>query len=310
MTYSTGLYSAPYMVAVGDFNNNDQADIAVAYFGTNSIGIFLGFGNGSFASQKIISTGSSRPIWIHLADLDNDTFLDIVTANYGTDSISIFYGFGNGNFSYPITYSTGYDSSPFSAVSGDINNDNHLDLIIANYGTNNIGIHLANGNRTFLQQKILSTGINSHPYSVIVGYFNNDNMLDIAVANYGNNNIAVLLGEGNATFTSQITYSLNTSPYSIGLGDFNKDNRLDLVVTSKGTYNIGILLGLGNGTFLDPVMNSTGSSSSTSVAVADFNKDNLLDVIITSNDTNSIGIRFGYDEGFQTQKTYSTGSLP
>ncbi|CAF4687245.1 unnamed protein product, partial [Rotaria sp. Silwood2] len=144
MTYSTGLYSAPYMVAVGDFNNNDQADIAVAYFGTNSIGISLGFGNGSFASQKIISTGSSRPIWIHLADLDNDTFLDIVTANYGTNSISIFYGFGDGNFSYPITYSTGYDSSPFSAVSGDINNDNHLDLIIANYGTNNIGIHLAN----------------------------------------------------------------------------------------------------------------------------------------------------------------------
>ncbi|CAF4108322.1 unnamed protein product, partial [Adineta steineri] len=93
MTYSTGLYSAPYMVAIGDFNNDHHTDIAVAYFGTNSIGIFLGFGNGSFINTTVISTDSSRPVWIHIADLDNDTSPDIITANYGTDSISIFYGY-------------------------------------------------------------------------------------------------------------------------------------------------------------------------------------------------------------------------
>ncbi|CAF1426016.1 unnamed protein product, partial [Adineta steineri] len=91
MMYSTGLHSAPYMVAIGDFNNNHHTDIAVAYFGTNSIGIFLGFGNGSFINTTVISTDSSRPVWIHIADLDNDTSPDIITANYGTDSISIFY---------------------------------------------------------------------------------------------------------------------------------------------------------------------------------------------------------------------------
>ncbi|CAF1333784.1 unnamed protein product, partial [Adineta steineri] len=138
MTYSTGLYSAPYMVAIGDFNNDHHTDIAVAYFGTNSIGVFLGLRNGSFTNPTVISTGSSRPVWIHVTDLDNDTSLDIVTANYGTDSISIFYGSEDGRFAYPMTISTGYDSSPFSVISADFNNDNHLDLAIANYGTNNI----------------------------------------------------------------------------------------------------------------------------------------------------------------------------
>jgi hypothetical protein len=50
-TYSTGSGSSPYMVAVGDFNNDHQLDIIVANFGTNNVGILLGFGNGSFMSQ-------------------------------------------------------------------------------------------------------------------------------------------------------------------------------------------------------------------------------------------------------------------
>ena len=79
--YSTGSYSSPYMVAVGDFNNDHQLDIAVANYGTNDVGIVLGHGNGSFASQKEISTGKSRPIAIIVADFDNDTLLDIATAN-------------------------------------------------------------------------------------------------------------------------------------------------------------------------------------------------------------------------------------
>ncbi|CAF0972995.1 unnamed protein product [Adineta steineri] len=311
MIYSTGLYSAPYMVAIGDFNNDYHTDIAVAYYGTNSIGIFLGSGNCSFINKTVMSTGSSRPIWILIADLDNDTSLDIVTANYGTDSISIFYGSGDGTFSYTITYPMGYDSSPFSVIGADFNNDNYLDLAITNYGTNNIAILIGNGNRTFLYQQTFSTGINSHPYSLIVGHFNDDSLLDIAVANYGANNVGVFLGNINGIFTSQTTYSLNTSsPYSIGLGNFNRDNRVDLVVSNKGTNNIGVLLGLGNGSFSEPTMNPTGSSSSISLAAADFNKDNLLDVIIVSNDTGSVSILFGYDEGFQPQTTYSTGSWP
>ncbi|CAF4450422.1 unnamed protein product, partial [Adineta steineri] len=119
-------------------NNDDQLDIAVANFGTNCIGIFLGFGNGSFDKQIEISTGISRPRWLNIADIDNDKFLDIVIANYGTDMISILFGFGNGSFLNPIAYSTGYDSLPSYVVTGDFNNDNQLDIVVANYGTNNI----------------------------------------------------------------------------------------------------------------------------------------------------------------------------
>jgi hypothetical protein len=174
--YSTGPNSDPNMVAVGDFNNDFRVDIAVANFGTNSVGIFLGLGNGSFASQIELSTGASRPIALCLADFDNDKRLDIATANYGTDSVNIFYGYGNGRFSNADTYSTGHDSLPSSLAAGDFNNDNYLDLAIANYGTDNVELLLQNSNGTFADQIVFSTGSGSRPISIAVGHFDDDTL--------------------------------------------------------------------------------------------------------------------------------------
>lgn len=285
--YLTGNNSAPYMVVVGDFNNDSRLDIAVANFDINNVIIFLGSGNGFFASHAELSTGSSRPIAINLTDFNNDTVLDIATVNYGTHSVSIFYGYGNGSFSNPVTYSTGYDSFPSALIAGDFDNDMHLDLAIANSGTNNIGILFGNDNGTFVNQMIfLSTNSDSHPSSIAAGHFNDDTFLDIAIVHSGTNNIGVLLSNGNGTFANQKIYTLNTtSVYSIGVGDMNEDNRLDLVVTNQGTNNIIVLLGSKNGTFIVSKMYSTGSVSSISFVIGDLNKDNRLDLIVISNDT-------------------------
>ncbi|CAF2178272.1 unnamed protein product, partial [Rotaria magnacalcarata] len=160
-TYSTGSGSTPCMVAVGDFDKDGRLDVAVSNFGTNSVNVLMRFQYEVFANQTTLSIASSRPIWIHVTYLNNDTAIDIVTANYGTQSVSIFYGHGDGSFAKPSTYSTGFDSFPLAVVSGDFNNDNQMDLAIANYGTNTVGILLGNSNGTFSKQSTLSTGPNS-----------------------------------------------------------------------------------------------------------------------------------------------------
>ncbi|CAF4831166.1 unnamed protein product [Rotaria sp. Silwood1] len=309
--FSTGYGSAPYTIAVDDFDNDHRPDVVVANFGTNSIGILLRFQNGYFANKTVLSTASSRPVWIHVADLNNDAALDIITANYGTHSVSIFYGYGNASFSNPSTYSTGYDSFPLAVVSGDFNNDKQMDLAIANYGTNNVGIMLGTSNGTFARQSTLLTGLNSHPYSLVAGHLNEDTNLDIAVTTYGDNSVGILLGHGNGTLITQMTYSLGAaSPYSIGIGDFNNDNRMDLVVTNNGTDNIALLIGHGNGTFASPKLYPTGSSSSISIAIGDLNSDNRSDIAFINNDTSTIGIMLGYDEFFPIQTTYQTDVGP
>jgi hypothetical protein len=83
---------------------------------------------------------------------------------------------------------------------------------------------------------------NASPNSIGVGDFNQDNRMDLVVINKGTNNIDVLLGDGNGSFTLSKMYSTGSvSSISFALGDFNKDNRLDLIVVSNDTGAIDIL---------------------------------------------------------------------
>ena len=193
-TYSTGSQSHPYSVVVSDFNNDNCLDIAVANYGTNSIGIFLGFGNGTFASQRMFLIGSSRPLFIASGDINNDNRSDIIVTNYGTDTIGIFLGSGDGYFQEQITFFTGYDSVLYSLDLGDFNEDNYLDIVIANYETDTIGIFLGYGNGSFENQKTYTTTRGSNPSSVAIGDFNNDNHSDIAVANTNIGSVGLFFG--------------------------------------------------------------------------------------------------------------------
>ncbi|CAF4872921.1 unnamed protein product, partial [Rotaria sp. Silwood2] len=58
-------------------------DIVVANYDTDSVGILLGFSNGTFARQTTFPTGSgSSPISVAIADFNNDSQPDIAVANY------------------------------------------------------------------------------------------------------------------------------------------------------------------------------------------------------------------------------------
>ncbi|CAF1617708.1 unnamed protein product, partial [Rotaria magnacalcarata] len=94
-------------------------------------------------------------------------------------------------FTGQTTYSTG--SNPNSLMAVDVNGDGKPDIIVANSGSNNVGVLLNIGNGTFSAQTTYSTGSGSGPYYVVAVDVNDDNKPDIIVANYGSNNIGVLL---------------------------------------------------------------------------------------------------------------------
>ncbi|CAF4261269.1 unnamed protein product [Rotaria sp. Silwood2] len=317
MTYPTGGLSNPYAVAVADFNNDTKLDIVVTNSRSNEIAIFIGQGDGNFGSRIAYSTGTgSAPQSVAAGDFNSDNRLDIVVANSGTDNIGIFLGNIDEVFSDQITYQTGDGSQPLSVAVSDLNNDQQLDIIVANYGTHNLGIFLGYGNGTLSDQTIYSTEWKSSPSSVAVGDFNNDKWLDIVVTNYHANNIGIFLGYGNGTFSNQIVYSTGGSsgPYSVAVSDFNNDKRLDVVVGNYGADNLGIFFGYGDGNFSTQIVYSTGKGSGpNSVAVGDLNNDTQLDLIVANYNMGNVGILLGNRNGtFSSQTTYSTGweSLP
>ena len=80
------------------------------------------------------------------------------------------------------------------------------------------------------------------PYGLVTGDFNGDGTSDLAVANYMNN-VAVLLGNGNATFLGATTLGTGGSnPSCVTIGDFNGDGMSDLAVANSAGNNIGVLI--------------------------------------------------------------------
>ncbi|CAF1459499.1 unnamed protein product, partial [Adineta ricciae] len=224
--------SQPEAIALGDINLDGRLDIVVANFGTDNIGILFSNANHTFDDPITYSTGvKSSPSALVVNYFNDDGLLDIVVNRYGGNGIGILFGKSNGTFADMLTFST-MKSRPIYIGAGDFNNDNRLDIVVVNYGTNSISIYLNVNNGTFSDEVNYWMGYDSIPYSLVVGDFNQDKKLDVAVANYGIDNIAVLLGVGNGTLFPPTFYSTKygSRPTSIAMGGLNNDNKLDLIV--------------------------------------------------------------------------------
>ena len=94
-TYST--MTSSFAIVTTDLNNDTYLDIVATNYGSASISVFRGYGNGTFAPQVTFPVGSN-PDGIAIGDLNGDNRLDIVVANDGSSTISVLLGYGNLSF--------------------------------------------------------------------------------------------------------------------------------------------------------------------------------------------------------------------
>ncbi|CAF1500299.1 unnamed protein product [Rotaria magnacalcarata] len=190
------------MTVISDLNDDNVLVIVIANIDFDVVGVFFGYVDGSFIEQTTYSirTGSD-PITVAIGDFNKDNKLDIVVVNFLDGNIMVMLQNGSGPFQSMSTYSTGeYSIPPYMAIA-DLNNDDHLDIVVNNCGYDNIGILLGYGDGIVMKQITYAIGNASKPYSVAVGDFNNDTLLDIAVANFVSNDVSILLGYGNEHFS-------------------------------------------------------------------------------------------------------------
>jgi hypothetical protein len=244
-TYSTGTSSDPASIAVVDVNSDGKPDIIVANFVLCNVGVFLNSGTGTFTAQATYSTGTgSGSNFVAAVDVNGDGKPDIIVANFETNNVGVLLNSGTGTFNAQTTYATGTGSTSVGLAVVDVNSDSKPDIIVANGGTNNVGVLLNSGNGMFTAQTTYSTGTGSSPHVVAVVDVNGDSKPDIIVANYGTNNVGVLLNSGNGTFTAPMTYATGTgsSPNGLAVVDVNRDGKPDIIVANEGTNNVGVLL--------------------------------------------------------------------
>jgi dienelactone hydrolase len=316
-----GAGSAPTSAVVDDFNGDGKLDLAVANNSGNNISVFLGKGDGTFQAPVNYGTGANPVSGMIAGDLRGNGKLDLVVPNNGGDTVSVLLGNGDGTFQAAVNYSTG--PSPTWVAVGDFNRDGKLDLVVADQnctynptkcGVGTFSILLGNGDGTFQAHVDHHTpqgaeGLNS----VAVGDFNNDGILDLAVAagiGGGGTQISLLLGKDDGTFRSGVNYTAGLNPAAITTADFNHDGKLDLAVVNN-IGSVSILLGNGDGTFQTHVDYGTASFPFGTVGTADFNEDGNLDFAVANSGSNTVSVFLGNSDGtFQPQFQINTGSGP
>ncbi|MGO8734397.1 MAG: FG-GAP-like repeat-containing protein [Terriglobia bacterium] len=306
-TLSVG--NSPVSIAVGDFNGDGKADLAVENYcvstsdcSHSSISILLGNGDGTFtASSYPLGLGEGYG-YIAVGDFNGDGKLDLAIASWYDNSVTILLGNRDGTFTATASpVPTG--QSPTSLAVADFNGDGKLDLAVTSNWSDTVTILLGNGDGTFTA--VPSTPPTGRaPNWVAVGDFNGAGKLDLAVANEcasyancANGSVSILLGDGTGNFTLYSSIATGMGSTSVAVGDVNGDGKLDLAVTNKLSDTVTILLGNGDGTFTATPSSPGTGTGPFSVAVGDFNDDGKLDLAVTYYGANTVGILLGNGDG-------------
>lgn len=203
--------------------------------------------------------------------------------------------------------------NPLFMVVADFDEDGLLDLAVTNGdhlaggGASSLALLRGTGSGTFATAVLYPLPSGAVPHGLVAADFDEDGILDLAVANKFSNTISILRGlgaggVGNGTFGIGVQIPAGGRPFQILAADFNADGILDLATSinsSPGAVNVLFgqgTGGIGDGSFSPPVVHLLANQS-TGLDAGDFNGDGILDLVATENYSGTVGVMLGGGSG-------------
>lgn len=262
-------------LAVGDFNEDGLNDLV------EPTQILIGDGEFGFAVGEGLVTGLGNDVTQVVArDLNDDGHLDLAIAAAST--VSVFLGDGTGSFTLVQSHAL---AGVRTVLVLDVTTDALPDLVTTSVCTGcPLGIKLLRGlgQGLFAEPVQIYTGDYSI-YTTAAGDFNNDGHQDIALADSHESHSGVVLGRGDGTFKTPLSYGEESGAWIDAVADLNLDGRPDLL--SARFNKIWIMLATGVGTFEPATIHGL---STTGIAVGEMNGDGIPDIASVSSSSLSL----------------------
>ena len=322
-SYIAGAVILGSSTALGDFNQDGKIDLASTQW--NGIGILDGDGAGGF--NEAYSYHMHAPVMRDMvgADFNNDGKQDfaIVGPSFGgvqnPDGSAVDVALGDGSGIFTRKSLTNFGAVRLTSVTAaDFNSDGKVDLAVTNVVDGRISILFNDGTGGFPTDgfSVPTITVGTVLSAIKAGDFNNDTKADIVAMVPNSNTYAVLLGNGNGTFTNIGGGSLQSGFHfldDLDVGDFNGDSKLDLAIVRSGANEVHTLQGDGTGHFSNyAVVPLTGAPIS--VVVRDLNGDGKQDLAVSHSPLENftrrgvLTVLISNGTGFNAATDYTTDS--
>ncbi len=284
-------------IAIADFDLDGNEDIVLGEIPYGdamkpNLSFFPGRGDGTFGQP-------TRPVALKIqpplatGDFNEDGKLDLIVASeWYPRTITFLRGTGGGEFTSGASFPLADDVWINDIVSGDLDGDGHLDLILTASGRNEVLRFLGRGDGTFTPLSGLAAGRSLS--QLALGDVNGDGRIDLAVTSgSGSLGVSVLLGRGSGDFGVGLPpIPQQGSPLAMLSADFDHDNRPDLAVASSSAKRVSFFSGNGDATFRMAFRSPTGTTP-VSLAAGDFNNDTHLDLAVANRDSSDVSVLMG-----------------
>ncbi|MBE7172425.1 MAG: VCBS repeat-containing protein [Williamsia sp.] len=305
----------PRSVALADIDGDGKLDIILVNAGSGTLSVlrntaYAGNDIHNFFDPKVDFTTGTNPFSVAIGDVNADGKADLVVANTKLNTVSVLINTTNtGNT--PLTASSFAPKVDFPAgtfprfvVVRDVDGDGRADLVVVNEQSNTVSV-LRNQvpSTTFSSSAFAAPvgfAVGAMPNCVAVGDLDGDGKPELAVSNYGTNNISVLHNTATpgsmtaSSFAAKVDLATNPQPFFVAMGDADGDGKADLLSANASSNTISILRNIASGSITASSFETRKDFATggypTCVAVGDLDGDGIAEVISSNAGNNTVSV--------------------
>jgi hypothetical protein len=249
----------------------------------------------------------SAPNSIAAGYLNSDSIPDVAGTEANLNEIAIAtFDFSAG---YELTY---YDSGdvPEATAVGDVNGDGSSDVVVANFGSEDVTILLNDGTGTFTEPTYSPVALppGSRPNAVAIGETSHDGVPEIVTANSGSDTVSVLQRDAGGYTATDIP--VGDAPIALAIADMDGDGNVGIITANQGSGDVSILLSDGAGGFQeDPRSPIAVGPAVASLAAGDLNDDANPDLVVGNEQSKDVTVLLNDGSGGLTEAANSPFSV-